>query len=56
MQSGIIYTSNIHGRKSKEEKKEFEVPDVTTYDRDELDLKVARTQEVPAPSYVNSDA
>jgi hypothetical protein len=33
-----------------EEKKEFEAPEVTSYDRDELDLKVARTQAVP-PSY-----
>jgi hypothetical protein len=27
-----------------EEKKEFEVPEVITYDREELDLQVARTQ------------
>jgi hypothetical protein len=33
-----------------EEKKEFEVPEVTTYDRDELDLRVAQTGEPGAPS------
>ena len=33
-----------------EEKKDFEVPEVTTYDSEELDLKVARTQAVP-PSF-----
>jgi len=27
-----------------EEKKELEVPEVTSYDREELDLKVAHTQ------------
>jgi hypothetical protein len=37
-----------------EEKKVFEVPEVTTYDREELDLKVARTQ--PTPSELRSDA
>jgi hypothetical protein len=29
---------------SMEEKKVFELPEVTTYDRDELDLQIARTQ------------
>jgi hypothetical protein len=28
---------------SMEEKKEFEVPEVTTYDREELDLDIALT-------------
>jgi hypothetical protein len=28
---------------SMEEKKEFEVPEVTTYERDELDLNIAFT-------------
>jgi hypothetical protein len=28
-----------------EEKKALEVPEVTTYDREELDLKVAKTQD-----------
>jgi hypothetical protein len=27
-----------------EEKKDFEVPEVTTYDREELDVQVAHTQ------------
>jgi hypothetical protein len=35
-----------------EEKKEFEVPEVTTFDRDELDLQIARTQVPDAPSGV----
>jgi hypothetical protein len=30
-----------------EEKQKFEVPDVTTYDREELDLNVARTTIPP---------
>jgi hypothetical protein len=34
---------NIHGGESMEEKKVFENPEVTTYDRDELDLDIALT-------------
>jgi hypothetical protein len=43
LQSGITYTSSIHGRKIMEEKKAFEDPEVTSYDRDELDLNIALT-------------
>jgi hypothetical protein len=35
---------------SMEEKKEFEVPEVTSYDREELDLKVAVTGTVDQQS------
>jgi hypothetical protein len=33
---------------SMEEKKEFEVPEVTTYDRDELDLNIVLTGGEPS--------
>jgi hypothetical protein len=33
------------GRMSMEEKKELEVPEVTSYDREELDLNIALTGE-----------
>jgi hypothetical protein len=34
------------GRKSMEGKKVFENPEVTSFDREELELKVVQTQEV----------
>ena len=35
--------SNIYGGMSMEEKKEFEVPEVTSYDKEELDPNMALT-------------
>jgi hypothetical protein len=39
----IIFFHTIWGGRSMEEKKVFEEPEVTTYDRDELNVEIAHT-------------